>query len=76
MRKESNKIQIPNVESEYVERPADLLFDSYKERIIVVNAGAGYGKTQMLAHFVSRCGDKSAWYSLSETDNEPDVLCP
>lgn len=70
MRKESNKIQIPNVESEYVERPADLLFDSYKERIIVVNAGAGYGKTQMLAHFVSRCGDKSAWYSLSETDNE------
>lgn len=70
MRKESNKIQIPNVENEYVERPADLLFGSYKERIIVVNAGAGYGKTQMLAHFVSQCGGKSAWYSLSETDNE------
>lgn len=70
MRKENNKIQIPNAESEYVERPADFLFGTFQERIIVIHAGAGYGKTQMLAHYVGRCGDKSAWYSLSESDNE------
>lgn len=70
MRKESNKIQIPNVDSGYVERSADLLFDSLQERIVIVNAGAGYGKTQMLAHYVDQCEERSAWYSLSENDNE------
>lgn len=70
MRNKNDKIQIPDVEREYVERRADKLLHSLKERVVLLNAGAGYGKTQILAHYVSSCQEKSAWYSLSETDNE------
>ncbi|MCI8991436.1 MAG: hypothetical protein HFG80_01720 [Eubacterium sp.] len=70
MKKKSNKIQIPNVEKGYVKRKADLLLASFTERVVLLNAGAGYGKTQVLAYYVSHCGEQSAWYSLSRTDNE------
>lgn len=70
MGRENSKIQIPNVGREYVERPLDMLLVSLQERVVILHAGAGYGKTQVLANYVSRCSDKSAWYSLSETDND------
>lgn len=70
MRKEISKIQIPNVEKEYLNRPVDSLLASSRERVVVLNAGAGYGKTQVLANYVSRFGGKCAWYNLSETDND------
>lgn len=73
MRKKSNKsnmIQIPNVEKGYIKRKADVLLASFTERVILLNAGAGYGKTQILANYVSNCGEKCAWYSLRKTDNE------
>lgn len=70
MEKERSKIQIPNVDREYIERPVDILLVSFQERVIVLNAGAGYGKTQVLANYVHQCNVRSAWYSLSETDND------
>lgn len=70
MKKKENQIQIPNVEKGYVKRKADGLLASFSERFVVLNAGNGYGKTQILACYVSICKEKSAWYSLSEADNE------
>lgn len=70
MRNENNKIQIPNIEKGYTARTADALLASRQEDIILLNAGAGYGKTQLLANYVSHCSGKSAWYSIDETDND------
>ncbi len=70
MRNENNKIQIPNVDKGYTERTADTLLALRQEDIILLNAGAGYGKTQILANYVSHFSGKSAWYSIDETDND------
>lgn len=70
MEKKSNQIQVPNVENEYMRRTADALLVSAKERVLILNAGAGYGKTQMLAYYVKHCEIPCAWYSLSGADNE------
>ena len=70
MRNENNKIQIPNVDKGYTERTADTLLASMQEDIILLNAGSGYGKTQILANYVSHFPGKSAWYSIDETDND------
>lgn len=70
MRNENNKIQIPNVDKGYTERTADTLLASLQEDIILLNAGSGYGKTQILANYVSHFPGKSAWYSTDDTDND------
>ncbi len=67
---ENNKIQIPNVDKGYTERTADTLLASLQEDIVLLNAGAGYGKTQILANYVSHFPGKSAWYSIDDTDND------
>lgn len=66
----NNKIQIPNVDKGYTKRTADVLLASLQEDIILLNAGAGYGKTQILANYVSHFPGKSAWYSIDGTDND------
>lgn len=70
MRNENSKIQIPNVDKGYTKRKADTLLSSLEANIILLNAGAGYGKTQALANYVRHCPEKSAWYSISDTDND------
>ncbi len=70
MRNENSKIQIPTLNKIYTERTTDALLSSSEAGIIILNAGAGYGKTQALAHYVRSFSGKSAWYSISETDND------
>jgi len=70
MRNESSKIQIPNVDSGYTKRSADSLLSSLEADIVLLTAGAGYGKTQMLANYIHSFSGKSAWYSMSDTDND------
>ncbi len=70
MRNENSKIQIPNVDKEYTQRTADALLASLQADIILLNAGAGYGKTQALANYVRHFPGKSAWYSINGTDND------
>ena len=70
MNNENSKIQIPNVDKGYSERAIDTLLSSLQADIILLNAGAGYGKTQVLANYVRHSSSKSAWYSLSSTDND------
>lgn len=70
MKNENNKIQVPNVDREYTRRAADDLLSSQQADVILLNAGAGYGKTQALANYVRQLTGKSAWYSISATDND------
>lgn len=70
MKNENNKIQIPNVDKGYTMRTADTLLSSLREDLVVLNAGAGYGKTQVLANYVSHFNGKSAWYNIDSTDND------
>ena len=70
MRNENSKIQIPTLNKIYTERTTDALLSSSEAGIIILNAGAGYGKTQALSHYVRSFSGKSAWYSISETDND------
>ena len=65
-----SKIQTPDVERNYIMRQADELLLLSKERIVLLNAGAGYGKTQLLSNYAARCGCSCSWYSLDETDND------
>lgn len=67
---ENNKIQIPNVDKEYTRRLADDILFSQQPDVTLLNAGAGYGKTQALANYVRQFTGKSAWYSISATDND------
>ena len=70
MKNENSKIQIPNIDRDYTERAIDSLLSSLQADIILLNAGAGYGKTQALANYVRHFSGRSAWYSLSGTDND------
>lgn len=42
--------------------------------ITAVVAPAGYGKTTLLTQWSERSGDRSAWVSLDERDNDPAIL--
>ena len=66
MRNENNKIQIPNVDKGYTERTADTLLALRQEDIILLNAGAGYGKTQILANYVSHFSGKAPGTALTK----------
>ncbi len=70
MKNENSKIQIPNVDRGYTKRTADALLSSLQTDIILLNAGAGFGKTQALANYVRNFPGKSAWYNISDTDND------
>ena len=70
IKNENNKIQIPNVDKGYTMRTADALLASLQEDLVLLNAGAGYGKTQILAYYVSHFPGKSAWYNIDSTDND------
>lgn len=70
MKNENSKIQIPNVDKGYTTRTADALLLAAQTDLILLNAGAGYGKTQALAYYVRHCAQKSAWYSVSAADND------
>lgn len=70
MRNENSKIQIPNVDKGYIMRAADTLLPALEPGIVLLNAGAGYGKTQALANYIHQSRAKSAWYSINSTDND------
>ena len=59
MRNDNSKIQIPNVDKGYIKRAADDLLISLRTDIVLLNAGAGYGKTQILANYVRQFPKKA-----------------
>ncbi len=71
-----SKIQIPSPSRNFIvrERLVQLLAAS-ESRLIVISASMGYGKTVLMTHFAHRYAGSSAWYHLSETDNDIMVFC-
>ncbi len=45
-----------------------------EQRLILVSAPAGYGKTTLLADFFSAHSGPAAWYQLEESDSDPTVF--
>ncbi len=70
------KVRLPERRQAIVhrERLAQALGEASKNRIAIVSAPAGYGKTTLLQDFV-QAGDASAcWYGLDERDRELDTF--
>lgn len=67
-----SKVQPPPVRSSTLERPRLLqwLGSHTAERLILINAEAGYGKTTLLADFARRSTVRCLWYRLDATDRE------
>ena len=67
-----SKVQPPPVRASTLERPRLLqwLASHSAERLILVNAEAGYGKTTLLADFARRSAVRCLWYRLDATDRD------
>lgn len=66
-----SKIQTPASSRNFLIRERLIQrLNSAEERLMVVSAGMGYGKTVLLTHYAKRYLDKCAWYHLDATDND------
>jgi LuxR family transcriptional regulator, maltose regulon positive regulatory protein len=70
-----SKLRRPWVRPGIVSRAAlvDRLLASHQVPVVSVVAPAGYGKTTLLAQWAERRG-RTAWVSLDERDNDPEIL--
>ena len=68
-----SKLIAPSTNSAWItrERLLDLLDTGKTNRLTIVRAPAGYGKTTVLSQWTSRIKDQSAWVSLDHSDNDP-----
>lgn len=65
------KIQIPDVQKDFLKR--EFLLDElaeYQEKLLVLHATIGYGKTVLMSQYVKRSRNFCAWYHLDPLDNE------
>ncbi len=67
------KLSIPALTGAYVPRPRlDDLWRSWSSRrLIEVTAGAGYGKTALIAAGIASDGRRCIWYTFDELDRDP-----
>ncbi|MBD3236957.1 MAG: tetratricopeptide repeat protein [Candidatus Eisenbacteria bacterium] len=72
----SAKLAVPQVPASYLSRPRlDRLWPQWRtHRLVLVTAGAGFGKTALLAANARREGE-CAWYSLDEQDRDLGQFC-
>jgi len=42
----------------------------HPEKVVILNAGAGFGKTMLLTYYAEMTQDKCAWYHLGSLDND------
>jgi LuxR family maltose regulon positive regulatory protein len=70
-----SKLRRPWVRPGIVSRTAlvDRLLASHRVPVVSVVAPAGYGKTTLLAQWAEKRG-RTAWVSLDERDNDPELL--
>lgn len=69
------KIQIPNVQKDFLKR--ELLLNELaesKENILVLHATIGYGKTVLMSQYIKSSKNFCAWYHLDSLDNEVSIF--
>jgi LuxR family maltose regulon positive regulatory protein len=66
-----SNVSIPSGNQIYLKRPQidRLLEKAVQNPVVIVSAGAGYGKTQAVYSFVRTCPALVSWIQLSERDN-------
>ncbi len=52
----------------------DRLSTGKKKQLILISGSAGFGKTSLVCQWLGRNNLPHAWYSLDDTDNDPDVF--
>ncbi len=67
------KFLIPRFTAERLSRPhlTDKIFANLPQRIILLIAPPGYGKTTLMAEVVDSATNPTLWYQLDESDNDP-----
>jgi LuxR family maltose regulon positive regulatory protein len=70
------KILVPKKRSGLFSRPRllNFLHNHVQQKLILVSAAAGYGKTSLLADFAHDAEIPICWYSMDATDRDPRVL--
>jgi LuxR family maltose regulon positive regulatory protein len=73
----ATKLHVPPPRTNLVARPRLLaaLDEGLGQRLILVAAPAGFGKTTLLSQWVATRGLRCAWLSLDAADNDPIRLC-
>ena len=71
-----SKLQAPQIRTKvlYRERLINSLLSNLNKKVILVCAGAGYGKTTLLSQFLSSKDIQYVFYHLEKSDAEPAVF--
>jgi LuxR family maltose regulon positive regulatory protein len=71
-----SKLQAPQIRTKilYRERLINSLVSNLNKKVILVCAGAGYGKTTLLSQFLSSKDIRYVYYHLEKSDSEPAVF--
>ncbi len=69
----ATKLYIPQPRPKVILRPqlVELLNEGMRNKLTLISAPAGYGKTTLVSQWVSECERPVAWLSLDEGDNDP-----
>ena len=69
----STKFLLPRAGRGYLPRPhlIQWLENHLEQRLILISASAGYGKTSLLAEFLAKTELPVAWYQLDPSDSDP-----
>ncbi len=72
----AGKLAVPALTGTMVERKRllDRLTEGKQRSLIVISGVAGSGKTTLACQWIAREKLPVAWYSLDETDNDPDLF--
>lgn len=67
------KLRVPQLRSEHVLRPQLVthLQQGLTNKLILISAPAGYGKTTLASEWLATCDQACAWVSLDDGDNDP-----
>jgi len=71
-----SKLQLPQINPRtlYRGRLINLIFQNIEKKLIVLCAGAGYGKTTLLSQFFAEAKMPFVYYHLEKEDNDPAVF--
>lgn len=69
----TTKLHIPQIRAACVPRPHLVLRlqQGLEQKLILISAPAGYGKTTLLCEWLVECGQTTAWVSVDKGDNDP-----